>query len=160
VKFEKAVANGAPVINSAYRAGLTALGVDSKKVTSKDPHRFTGSISLDVAFKATQPTSHRWDYGIGYVSSTNKEVALWVEVHPAETSEIYALLQKLTWLKSVLNDPKNAHLKELTKAANSVSLEPFHWIASKGVDIRPTTKQEKMLRMAGLGRPKAHLNLP
>jgi hypothetical protein len=160
MKFKHAVERGTIPIRTAYKVGLTALRNESRRVTSGDPRRFTGSIALDKIFKTTLPTAHRWDYGIGYVTSKNKEVAIWIEVHPAETSEIVVLIKKLNWLKTFLNNPENEQLKTLTKAAATASLVPFQWIASKGVDLRPTTKQEKMLRMAGLDRPKAYLSLP
>ena len=159
MEFKPAIENGAAAIRTSYKVGLTALGNNSKRVSSEDPRRFTGSIDLDAALQSTQPTSPRWDYGIGYVAVSTKEVAIWIEVHPAETSEIVTMIQKLQWLKMFLNDPENGRLKALTLAAATESLTPFQWLASKGVDLRPTTKQEKMLRMAGFDRPKAHLNL-
>jgi hypothetical protein len=155
MKFKKAVESGILPIRQGYRSGLTALGVYSKKVTCQDSRRLTGSIALDEAYKVLCPTSHRWDYGVGYITPEQKEVAIWVEIHPAETSEIMVLIQKLKWLKSLLSAPENSGLKELTRAAD----KPFHWIASHGVDLRPTTKQEKMLRMEGLDSPKGYLQL-
>jgi len=42
----------------------------------------------------------RWDYGIGI--QKGKPWTLWVEVYPADTSNVDEVLKKLTWLKDWL----------------------------------------------------------
>lgn len=70
----------------------------------------------------------RWDYGLGYqMKGRLAECAIWVEVHPATTSEVRAIVKKLDWLQEWLRS-NAGELQKLTALA-----EPeyrYTWIAT------------------------------
>ena len=84
---------GLGAIKAEYRAG----------VALRSGHRHTASLDIDTAFLATEPTSSRWDYGIGMRSEAGQELLVWLEAHPASsTGEVQKMLDKLAWLKAKL----------------------------------------------------------
>lgn len=159
--FEKACETATPSLADAYAPGLRALGADSPHVGCKDTRRFTGSIALDEALQQVKGYGQaaRWDYGVGYRPSSSAETAVWVEVHPAQTTNVSEVLRKLDWLKGFLRE--NAKdLWELTKRVPE-DTGAFHWVATNsGTHIRPGSREERRLRQAGLNLPKRKLELP
>jgi hypothetical protein len=141
-----------PTVAHAYRVGLQALlANDRGRIVCKRPRKLTGSVHLDAALAATLPNAPRWDYGIGYGRGAD-ERAVWVEVHPASSTSIDAILRKLAWLKSWLQGeaPK---LHAITK-------DDYYWIATDGpISITATSPQAKRLALAGLQRPRRQLTL-
>lgn len=101
--FRDAVASTPEPVASAWQPGLQALGSDSERVRCSNARQLTGSIALDTVLQEQYPNEPRWDYGIG-VRRSEREVALWMEVHPAQTSEVDKVLHKLRWLKAWLAD--------------------------------------------------------
>lgn len=98
--FRQAVQNTHELGEDAYCSGLRALtDSDSRRIVSgKVP--ILGSVNLDAALRLHYPNDARWDYGIGI--QKGKPWTLWVEVHPADTSNVDEVLKKLTWLKDWL----------------------------------------------------------
>jgi hypothetical protein len=98
--FRQAVQNTHELGEDAYCSGLRALtDSDSRRIVSgKVP--ILGSVNLDAALRQHYPNDARWDYGIGI--QKGKPWTLWVEVHPADTSNVDEVLKKLTWLKDWL----------------------------------------------------------
>lgn len=80
-------------IQSALQPGLTALGGNSKVVKPKDSKSIDGSVDIDSALKIKYPTESRWDYVVGYADE-----ALFIEVHPADTSNVEEMVKKVKWL--------------------------------------------------------------
>jgi hypothetical protein len=129
-----------------------------RKIDCGDESRWTGSVALDEAL-AAQPEhaqEHRWDYGLGFARSQRRERALWVEVHPAETSEVAVVLRKLQWLKTYLQASCPA-LWRLTLEGGEA--ERFFWVASGRTNIPSTSPQYRRLRAAGLAPPRSHLHV-
>jgi hypothetical protein len=119
----------------------------------------TGSFDLDTAKKAAEPNNSRWDYGIGCKPNDKDEIAIWVEVHPASTSEVDTMLNKLEWLKGWLKQQKG--LKELTEKARQTNIEPFIWVhTDSGVSIRKGSPQARRLQEKGLNPPIRRDSLP
>lgn len=150
--FEEAVKAVPAPVPAAYCKGKQALKENHKEqVQCRDSSQFTGSIDLDACL-ANVPghqQANRWDYGIGF-REAQSEVAIWIEVHPASTSQVETILQKLTWLKAWLAQ-EAPELRALTRT--------FHWVASGGVHIRPGSPQERRLRSSGLDFPRKMLLL-
>ena len=103
--FQQAVVQTTDLGASAFRYGLHALGNDSSKVQFASTRSLVGSVALDNALQARYPNDPRWDYGIGLKKSA-RESAVWIEVHPASTSEVTTVLNKLRWLKNWLKNAR------------------------------------------------------
>jgi hypothetical protein len=148
MNFRTAVARTSSLGADRYHPGLQALGRYSDKVRCSDPDRFKGSVDLNEVF----PNSP-WDYGIGFREGV-QEVALWIEPHPAYTSEVAIFLKKLTWLKDWLR----AEATELWKLTQKGS-EPYRWLATGSVHIVKNSRQAKQLREAGVPFPREIIEL-
>lgn len=160
MSFAAAVGEAAPPLDSACRHGLQALkGAHRSKVRCKTPTRLTASVDIDTTLAGTAQhrTSARWDYGIGYRPAGGAERAIWIEVHPAATSNVDEVLRKLGWLLDYLARHA-ATLDALT--IPDPTIKPFVWLSTNGTSIVPTAPQARRLRQAGLDLPRAVLNLP
>lgn len=100
------------------------------------------------------PDDSRWDYGIGYRNG-NRELALWIEVHSAQTSEVRAVLNKLRWLKDWLAG-EGEPFGRLTETKGT--LPAFVWLASGAFRLPKTTPQYRLAATAGIV-PRKRLNL-
>lgn len=139
------------VCKSGLRAVRETLGVSHS----------TGSFDLDAAKKAAEPNNSRWDYGIGCKPNEQDEIAIWVEVHPASTSDVNTLLNKLEWLSAWLKQEQQTDLYKLTRAAQQANIVPFIWVhTNSGVDIREGSPQEKRLQASGIKGPLRGNKLP
>lgn len=86
----KSIVQAIPAIAGAYSEGLQALeSKDAGKVKPQNPRKLSGSVYLDKCLKTTNPHDARWDYVIGY-----REKAYFVEVHPANTSNVDEVVKK------------------------------------------------------------------
>lgn len=149
--FEQAVA-ATQCICSAYKAGLQAIEARHRQlIKCQKSRRLAGSVNLDEALARSCPNESRWDYAIGIHRNVDDE-AIWVEVHPASSTHIEDMLDKLKWLRNWL-DTAGTPLKKLTKGR-------FYWLAKDGsVNITPNSRQAKQLAAAGLSFPKRVLEL-
>jgi hypothetical protein len=143
--FSRAVAS-TPHIRECFQNGLTALGGDSSKIRVLQTRACNGSVNLDACLATRYPSDNRWDYCFDY----HGEV-YFVEVHPAQTSEVNTVINKLEWLKNWLQN----HAPEIDrmKAGN-----PFYWVQTGGFNILKTSPQYRRAREAGL-LPIARLEL-
>ncbi|HEV3259708.1 MAG TPA: hypothetical protein VG013_22765 [Gemmataceae bacterium] len=116
--------------------------MDKQHVKAEDTRRLTGSVDVDAALKATCPNDPRWDYGIGHQpANLDDETVYWVEIHPASSEEVNAVLQKLAWLKSWLREgalPLNAMRRE------------FIWVSSGKTSFTLSAPQQKRFASQGL----------
>ncbi|WP_155815911.1 hypothetical protein [Rhodothermus marinus] len=152
--FQQAVEQASPPVNTAYQPGLQALPKRARaKLKYRDSRKLTGSIDLDGALADVCPNAPRWDYGLGIADASGREQALWIELHPATTSEIGVVLQKLAWLKN--------WLRTHGKALGGIT-EPgaFYWLATDGVHIQRGSPQARKLSQSGLKAPCRQLLLP
>jgi hypothetical protein len=159
--FKDAV-TAVPELKEAFQPGKQALKREHRAlVACKAERRFQGSVDLDgtlasIPAHAKQP---RWDYGIGYQAPDGKEMAVWLEVHPASTGEVECVLQKLKWLKAYLRNHAS-ELWTLSQRADD-SVPAFVWLATGGgVHITPNSPQIRRLSQAGLAMPRRKLDLP
>jgi hypothetical protein len=123
---------------------------------------FSGSVDVDGHFRAAEPQSHRWDYGIGVQLSNGQELVCWVEPHPASsTSQISKMLAKLAWLKSKLDTPAFKKLKAMTHAPGHTGT-PYYWLRTVSGECRisANSKEARLLALQGLRMPAQHLILP
>ena len=89
--FRKAVED-----TPGYCFGLQALeNVDKSAVTLKDRRKVDGSLNIDKETKLLYPNEPRWDYAIGY-----DDKVFFVEVHPANTSNISEMAKKKNGCKN------------------------------------------------------------
>lgn len=130
----KSIVQAIPAIAGAYREGLQALeSKDAGKVKPQNPRKLSGSVYLDKCLKTTNPHDARWDYVIGY-----REKAYFVEVHPANTSNVDEVVKKKKWLEVWLKT--NAlDLKAMMARTG------YYWIASGKVAILPNSPQARKI---------------
>lgn len=130
----KSIVQAIPAIAGAYREGLQALeSKDAGKVKPQNPRKLSGSVYLDKCLKTTNPHDARWDYVIGY-----REKAYFVEVHPANTSNVDEVVKKKKWLDVWLKT--NAlDLKAMMAGTG------YYWIASGKVVILPNSPQARKI---------------
>ena len=160
MSFAEAVRAAPAPVDSTYRNGKQALaGAYRSRVTCADPRRLTGSIDLDSALaqESGYANAPRWDYGIGYRPRRAAECALWVEVHPASTTNVGEVIRKLNWLRTWLRS-EAPRLASLT--AGDGRIPPFVWIATAGAHIPRNSPQARQLATAGLDMPRKVLELP
>lgn len=118
--------------------------------------RFTGSVDMDAAFKKAEPTTARWDFGMGVALPGQPELALWVEPHSAaSTGEVKKILAKLDWLQAKLQQPSFRELKALTDTGAQQGLRPYHWLASANVAIKPVAERRACWLCAAWGYLRA-----
>ena len=150
--FQQAVENTANIA-TAYRTGLRALRrTDRRHITAEDTGRISGSVDLESALQALLPNAPRWDYGVGHRPTNGRgEMVYWIEIHPANSGEIKAVLAKLNWLKNWLQ----THARDLhgMKAA-------FVWVSSGKTTLSPTAPQRKKMALVGLQQKGHHFRIP
>lgn len=130
----KSIVQAIPAIAGAYREGLQALeSKDAGKVKPQNPRKLSGSVYLDKCLKTTNPHDARWDYVIGY-----SEKAYFVEVHPANTSNVDEVVKKKKWLDVWLKT--NALDLKAMMAGTS-----YYRIASGKVAILPNSPQARKI---------------
>ena len=130
--FESAV-NSIEDLKGGYRKGLQALKSDSPKVSISDCKNLLGSVDIDACTKSFYPQDSRWDFAIGY-----NQKAWFVEVHPANTSNVKEMVKKVQWLES--------WLVEKGKGLAIIRNDNVHyWIPSGRVCVLKTSRQYKCL---------------
>jgi hypothetical protein len=142
---------GKDALENRYRAGIEAKA---------NKTRFTGSVDLDDAFRAAEPTANRWDYGLGVQPAGGREFALWVEPHSASSlGEVRTILAKLDWLKAKLGLPAFRPLKALTDECVNQGHRPYHWMATAHVGIRPGSREAMLLAQRGMTLPSTRVRI-
>jgi len=142
--FQKAI-DDTPELRDTYEPGLQALGNDSKKVHLADPKKCHGSVNIDKHLKTICPNENLWDYLFGY-----EDKAYFVEVHPACTSEVQTVINKLAWLKNRMRR-WSVLIQNMPKT--------YHWIATNGIHILKDSSEARLLAKAGLSIPKRVLKV-
>lgn len=124
--------------------------------------KFTHSVDLDNHFKLAEPSSPRWDYGLGVKFVNGVEVAVWIEPHPASsTGEVNSMLAKLDWLESKLDSAPFSDLRALRDAARKQGVNPYRWqvTLTGAIRITPQSKEARKLAEAGLEMPNRHIKI-
>jgi hypothetical protein len=145
--FRKAVIS-TEELSDAYRLGLHALaGADRNRLECAQPRRLTGSVNLEASLRDRHPNEPIWDYGIGLRTGNRNECAIWIEVHPASSGHVEALVKKVKWLKGWLQTSAPA-LNGMTRGTAG-----FVWIASGRVLFQRSSRQARELAAAGVSFP-------
>lgn len=120
-------------LKDGYRPGLQALKGNSSKISVCNQRNLLGSVDIDDCTKGLYPNDSRWDYAIGYAQK-----AWFVEVHPANTSNVKEMVKKVQWLEGWLQD-SGARLA-------SIRRDTLHyWVPSGKVCISKTSPQYRSL---------------
>lgn len=143
-EFCKAV-NNCPSIKTNLCPGLKALGSNSKYITSHNKKKLEGSVDIDTATIQSHQGECRWDYAIGY----DRRV-YFVEVHPANTSNIKEVIKKKEWLST--------WLREEAQSLDALPKDGFYWIHSGKNAILRTSPQARTLAQSHITL-KNHLHL-
>ncbi|WP_448529522.1 hypothetical protein [Raineya sp.] len=119
------------VLKNCYQNGLQALGNHSVSIQVENTRLCEGSIDLDNCLKEIYPSENRWDYVVGYENKS-----YFIEVHPADTSDVKVIIKKAEWLKKLLdNEAKNL---------KAISHQVFYWIATSGVKLKGNKYQKQL----------------
>lgn len=120
-------------IAAAFQPGLKALGAESCYVRAFNPQMIEGSVNIDKCLKTQYPHASRWDYAIGYDGN-----AFFVEIQPADTSNVDEMIRKVGWLRKWLSESAS-DLQSLHKC------KVFHWIPTGRVRILKGSTQYKKI---------------
>lgn len=137
--FQVAVENTVDVKNG-FCEGIKAIKKsDRSKVHADDTKKIQGSLDIDTQVRTLYPEEPRWDYALSY-----DDKLYFFEVHPANTSEVERVVNKVKWLKQWLKD-KAPKIAKLPRGAH-----PYTWVQSGGYAILPAAKEQKKLSVAGI----------
>jgi hypothetical protein len=145
MSFETAV-KATPAIADHCMPGLQALRKKHReRITISNPRCLDGSVDLDTVLQVSRPHEPRWDYGVGLKTGLKackgSVHVLWIEPHPASSSHIDAMLNKLSWLLVWLQ--AEAPALTLLKAC-------YVWLATGTVALPPNSPQRKRIAAKGL----------
>lgn len=127
-------------VSKGFCVGKKAIkNSDRNKVNASDSRKLQGSLDIDSQVKIIYPQSPRWDYALSY-----NDIIYYIEIHPAETSEIDTIVNKVKWLKEWLKTKAPA-INKLPKAEY-----PYIWVQSGRFAILPTSKDKMKLSAAGV----------
>lgn len=119
------------ILKEFSSSGLGALKKGERKCIKVPVSRLIGcNVALDEAAKEKCPNENRWDYVMDY-----NGFAFFIEIHPASTSEINCVVQKVDFVKKWLSDNEPQILDLPQKEAGA---RKFYWISSGGTDLRIT----------------------
>ncbi len=136
-------------LRGSFCSGLGAVeGTHKSKIYVGDSRLINGSLNIDKAVEALYPTENRWDYAIEY-----RNEVYFVEFHPAQTSEVSVVLDKLIWLKQWLSR-KAPEIDRIKVKSGS----PYYWVFTKDCHILPSSSYWKRLAQKGI-TPQKCLNL-
>ena len=137
--FQVAIENTEDVKNGFCVGKQAIKSIDRSKVVAADNDKLQGSLDIDSQVKTLYPNEPRWDYALSY-----DEKLFFFEVHPAETSDIDKVVNKVNWLKYWLKTqaPK---INRLPKAEH-----PYTWVQSGRFALLPTARQKMKLSVSGI----------
>lgn len=122
--------------------GLKALVNHGKKLKIKV--KISGSIHIDKDLEKQHPNHPRWDYLVGVDDS--KTISLFIEVHPAHTSEVKVVINKFSWLKRVVAEICPELLKDVH----------YIWIFTDKDNVLRNSSQYRLLTQSGIKGPFKH----
>lgn len=105
-------------IKNGFHNGLQALGTNAKQISATNTEKLEGSVDIDTCTKKLYPQDARWDYAIGYEGKV-----YFLEIHPANTSNIKEMIKKAEWLKKMV-ESKSAPTK-IKGSKQQLLLESF-----------------------------------
>lgn len=137
--FQIAVEN-TPDVKNGFCVGLKAVkNSDRNKVNVTDPRKLQGSLDIDTQVQKKYPQEPRWDYALSY-----DDKLYFFEVHPASTSEVDTVINKLTWLKKWLKN-KAPQINKLQKGN-----QPYTWVPTGRYAILSLGTYAKKLAVSGI----------
>ncbi len=137
--FRQAVA-ACPQLRDHYRQGLGGLGGDRNRVTINNGRLIKGSVNVEMAQRQAGGEGHTWDYGVG-VATAGDDLAIWIEVHSANSTHVQLVLDKLQSLITLLLN----HAPELNALPKR-----FVWLATGAVYIAPDSRERRRLNSRGV----------
>lgn len=120
-------------LKDTIQPGLRAMGNNAKVIDINDSKKLHGSVDIDKCTCKHFPNECRWDYVVGYDG-----FAYFIEVHPANTSNVKEMIKKSVWLESFLK----SHARLLRDLNND---KVFYWIPSGKHAILKNSPQAKRL---------------
>lgn len=127
--------NSNEILKNCVKQGLQGIkSCDRSKFNVSNTKKLNISIDLDECLKSLYPNDNRWDYLLIVYDEVE---GYFVEIHPANTSDVAVMIAKKNWLKKEILD----------KLFSSVCRSKYKivWVATNGVHILKTSKQYKQL---------------
>lgn len=110
--------------------------------------RVSDSLNLESWQRCCKHDGKEWDYLLG-LQREDGELCLAIEVHPAKSDQVDAMIGKMTAAKTFLNSQLGQN-----------PVKAWYWIASGNMDIPKTGKERRCLQKNGLELPRKYLTLP
>lgn len=123
VKSLESICRVNAILNPYCKPGLQAIKKENRnKIIVPDTKLLGHSLDLDEALKTIISQDNRWDYGFEY-----EHYLIFIEIHPAETSQIDCICKKVAYTKEWLdiNCPEILHLPKFEKGRRQ-----YYWISS------------------------------
>lgn len=137
--FEEAVRKCGP-LGKHWREGLQAVAAaDRKRLTAKG-RGVKGSVHVEAAQKEADPEAHTWDYGVG-IDGAGREIAVWVEVHSANSRHVQIILKKHASVVEFLR----THGPDLHRMRGY-----FVWLATGTVHLTGDSRERRLLNSRGI----------
>lgn len=137
--FQVAIENTEEVKNGFCVGKQAIKSIDRSRIVTANNNKLQGSLDIDSQVKAVYPNEPRWDYALSY-----DDKIYFFEVHPAETSEVDKVVNKVKWLKRWLKT-QAPNINKLPKAEH-----PYTWIQSGRYAILPTAREKMKLSVFGI----------
>ena len=137
--FQVAIENTEDVKNGFCVGKQAIKSIDRSKVVAANNTKLQGSLDIDSQVKALYPNESRWDYALSY-----DDKIYFFEVHPAETSEVERVINKVKWLRCWLK----THAQEINKLPKAEF--PYTWVQSGRYAILPTAREKMKLSVSGI----------
>jgi hypothetical protein len=121
--------------------GLRGLAAQHRALVA-DGQRYSCSVDLDEALRATEPHATRWDYVLVVEAR-----AIGMEVHPAKASEVDTIVAKKRWAEQRLAD------------GCDLTLWRWCWIRppASRLQFTPLSPQARRLANIGIEFPRSRL---
>lgn len=126
-----------------FKDGVKAIKNEHRnKIKVPDTALIRGSIDFDRALEKDYSQDNRWDYGFEYDGNF-----IFIEFHPAQTSEIECIINKVDFISNWLqkNSPNILKLPKFEKGKRQ-----YYWVSTGRNGILPSSRGAKRLAMKNI----------
>ena len=139
-----------PLMNSSLgpciKNGLQAIAKPDK-VSLQVTRTKAKSVDIDRCLEEDYPNDNRWDYAV-FIETDDILNTAFIEIHPANESEVDAVIKKAQWMKRWIVDNDLLIITENRK---------FFWVSSGKVKVSKNSQKIRLLRKQGIEGPQEHL---
>lgn len=125
------------------KEGIKAIKNEHRnKIKVPDTKLLGGSVDFDKALEKDYSQENRWDYGFDYDGNF-----IFIEFHPAQTSEIECMINKVDFISHWLqnNCPDILKLPKFEKGKRQ-----YYWVATGRNGILPSSRDARRLAIKNI----------